>query len=450
MIFSFFYFLNPEEDLKSQILLPENFDLELDAIEQFVDFANYVSPNGQKVQCSCATPDFHKGSNIPVGSVISTPNDMVIPAAIGTDINCGMRLHHTGLRFDEFFKLKSELIKVLKGDLLEGTRNIPTTGKSMQALFQLGLSAFWQEIKKNSQGIFEKIDYEKVVRETSHLHASSFCEGDIKYAPEGLMKREILRDPSLATLGGGNHFLEFQIISEIKDKQKAYENNLKVGDVVYMIHTGSRDVGFYVGGRWMDKAKESYPKGIKHPSNKVYCIEGKESFEYIKAMNSAAHYATANRALLAEIVRQRIKEVYKKDDDHMITDVPHNIIIQENNLNVHRKGATPAYQDQLLLIPGSMGHSSFLMCGLGNYNWLSSASHGAGRKMSRNEISFKSKKNKDILGLDGIECITLKEERKIEEAPNAYKNIDEVVNVQIQEKMVQPIAVFKPIMTFKA
>lgn len=437
-------------EIPVEILLPENFEVEKEALVQLMDFAHFTSSSGQKAKCACATPDFHKGTTIPVGSVVVTNHDIVIPSAIGTDINCGMRLHKMGITLDEFLSKKTEFIQLLKGDLLEGTRDIPTTDKAMQAMFKYGLSAFWEEMRKTPRGIFEKIDYAKVEEEIYKLHSSAFVLGDSKYAPENLMNRDWMRDPSLATLGSSNHFKEVQVVKEIVDRKKAYELGIKVGDVVSMIHTGSRDVGFYVGGRWMDKAKEAYPKNLKHPDNKTFALEGELAYEYIQAMTTAAHYATTNRALIAEIIRQRVLQVWGKDNNHLITDVPHNIVIKEELGNVHRKGATPAYKDELLLIPGSMGHDSYLLSGMGNEKWLQSASHGAGRSMSRNEMSFKGKKNKNLLGLEGVECITLKEERMIEEAPGAYKDIGPVIQSQVEEKTVEVIAVFSPLVTFKA
>lgn len=437
-------------EIPVEILLPENFEVEKEALVQLMDFAHFTSSSGQKAKCACATPDFHKGSTIPVGSVVVTNHDIVIPSAIGTDINCGMRLHKMGITLDEFLSKKPEFIQLLKGDLLEGTRDIPTTGKAMQAMFKYGLSAFWEEMRKTPKGIFEKIDYAKVEEEVYKLHSSAFVLGDSKYAPEALMNRDFMRDPSLATLGSSNHFYEIQVVKEIVDRKKAYELGIKVGDVMGMVHTGSRDVGFYVGGRWMDRAKDAFPKDKKHPANKTFALEGELAHEYLKAMTSAAHYATTNRALISEIVRQRVLQVFKKDNNHLITDVPHNIIIKEDIGNVHRKGATPAYKDELLLIPGSMGHDSYLLSGMGNTKWLQSASHGAGRSYSRNEISFKGKKDKKMLGLEGVECITLKEERMIEEAPGAYKDIGPVIQSQVEEKTVNVIAVFSPLVTFKA
>ena len=442
--------ISGNDEIPVEILLPQNFELEKEALKQLMDFAHFKSPSGHKAKCACATPDFHKGSTIPVGSVVVTNHDLVIPSAIGTDINCGMRLHNMGMNLETFLSKKSQFINVLKGDLLEGTRDIPTSKKAMQAMFKYGLYGFWEEMKKTPKGIFANIDYNKVEEEIYKLHGSALILGDSKYAPENLMNREWMRDPSLGTLGNGNHFYEVQVVKEIVDRKKAYELGIKVGDVMGMIHTGSRDVGFYVGGRWMDKAKQAYPKNMKHPENKTYALEGNLAYEYIQAMNTAAHYATTNRALIAEIIRQRTLEIWGKENNYLITDVPHNIVIKEDIGNVHRKGATPAYKDELLLIPGSMGHDSYLLSGMGNTKWLQSASHGAGRSMSRNEMTFKGKKNKNLLGLEGVECITLKEERMIEEAPGAYKDIGPVIKSQVEEKTVEVIAVFSPLVTFKA
>lgn len=438
------------DEIPVDILLPEDFELEKEAVYQLLDFANTKTGSGRKMKCACATPDFHKGSNVPVGSVIVSDKDIVIPSAIGTDINCGMRLHNTGLSLEEFLPKKKEVLDLLKGDLLEGTRDLPTNKEAMQAMFSDGLVGFWEQMKKNPKGMFETLNYEKLYHELNHLHESAFLSGHNKYAPENLMNRDWMRDPSLGTIGSGNHFIEIQVVKEIVDRKKAYESGLKVGQVVVMIHSGSREVGFYVGGRWMDKAKDVFPKNVKHPDNKAFALEGELATEYLTAMTTAAHYATTNRALLAEIVRQRFAQIFGKENNHLIVDVPHNIVLQEDIGNVHRKGATPAYENQMLLIPGSMGHDSYLLNGLGNEKWLKSASHGAGRSISRNQMTFKGKKDANFLGLDGIECITLKEERKIEEAPAAYKEIGQVIQSQVEEKTVEIIAVVSPLVTFKA
>ena len=442
--------IRSREEIPVNILLPQHFELEKEAVSQLIQFAHMKTPSGHSPLCACATPDFHKGSTVPVGSVVVTPDTMVIPGAIGTDINCGMRYHHTGLNLEQFLAIKQPLLNALKGDLLGSTRDVPTTSYALVALFGHGYGAFLEEMQRTPKGIFQKMDFTKARAELAALHESASCLGNTRYAPENLLNREWMRDASLATLGGGNHFCEFQVIDRIDDRHEAYRQGLKVGDVVYMIHTGSRDVGFYIGQRWMDKAKALYPKGAKHPTNKIYALEHDMVPEYLGAMHSAAHYATANRALIAELVRQRIHTLTNQAQDRLITDVPHNIILTEKNGNVHRKGATPAYDNQLLIIPGSMGAESFLLSGLGNETWLQSASHGAGRKYARNEIRFKGKKDYESLGLTGIECITLKEERKIEEAPHAYKPIGDVISSQVDQGICKTIAVMKPLVTFKA
>lgn len=442
-----------ENNLESKILLPEHFAIEEKAVQQLMNFAKIQHPDGGHVKCSCATPDFHTGKEVPIGSVVVTTHDMVIPQAIGTDINCGMRLHKLDLDYETFLSKKDIWVKKLKGDLLEGTRNVPVTPFAMQALFDNGVGDFF-EIMKNSkkEGIFNQLDYQQISLELSRLHVSAFEKGKSSNAPEALQNthRDLIRDPSMATLGGGNHFCELQVVTEINNKQKAYEYGLKVGQLVVMIHTGSRDVGFYVGNRWSEKAKQAWPKQHKYPESKLFPITGDLAEEYLLSMHSAAHYATLNRALIAELVRQRTKEVFGDLECGLVVDVPHNIVLKEDIGNVHRKGATPAYKNQDLLIPGSMGHNSYLLTGLGNPDWLSSASHGAGRKIARNEIFFKAKKDKSILGLEQVECITLKEERMIEEAPGAYKDIGPVIQSQIDEKILSSIACFSPILTFKA
>jgi len=441
--------------LDARILLPESLPIEEKAVQQLLDFAGVRHPMGGEVRCACATPDFHAGTSIPVGAVIVTSPDMVIPQSIGTDINCGMRLHRLGLDYERFLSRKADWVERVRGDLLDGTRNIPTAPGDMTALFAGGLGDFWASLRRRGEreGLFGHLDYAQVMAELAQLHPSSFERGEARHAPAALQDpaRPRLRDPGLGTVGGGNHFVEVQVVTELVDRRACFERGLSVGQVVLMIHTGSRDVGFHVGRRWMDKARELWPKGIRHPESRVFALLGPMADEYLAAMHAAAHYADANRALIAEMVRQRTREVFGTDiEAPLLVDVPHNIVLRESVGNVHRKGATPAYAGQDLLIPGSMGHDSYLLRGLGNAQWLRSASHGAGRSMSRSEVRLQARRAPDGLGLDRVQCITRREERLIEEAPGAYKEIGEVVRAQVEEETVAVIARFSPILTFKA
>ena len=389
---------------------------------------------------------------MPVGSILVTSHDFVIPQAVGTDINCGMRLHVLDLTVEQFLTKKAQLVALLKGDLLEGARNVPTSPAAMTALFNGGLGAFWDVMRRTPEGLFAKLDFNQVSAETEKLFLASHVKGSAEYAPEALQdtRRGMLRDPGLATIGSGNHFCEIQHVAEVLDRHRAYALGVRPGQLAVMVHTGSRDVGFYVGQRWMDRAKSEWPTGLKHPESGLYGLVGPLAQEYLVAMHAAAHYADANRALVMELVRQRIRQVYGDLAMPLVCDVPHNIVLSEAAGNVHRKGATPAHPGQPLLVPGSMGDDSYLLDGLGNERWACSASHGAGRAVSRTEMSWKSKQVGVLQTTQAFECVTLKEERRIEEAPSAYKPIGPVIQSQVEEGLVSPVARLSPLLTFKA
>lgn len=440
------------QDIRAEILLPASLPLEAKAVAQLLAFAGVSHPSGGHVCKACATPDFHPGSTVPVGSILVTSHDLVVPQAVGTDINCGMRLHVLDLTLDQFLSKKAQLVNLLKGDLLEAARNVPTSPAAMTALFQDGLPAFWRSAQKTPEGLFSRVSFDQLIAETGKLFPASHTPGTAAYAPAGLQdqRRGLLRDPGLATIGAGNHFVEIQQVSEVLDRRRAYQLGVRPGQMAVMVHTGSRDVGFHVGQRWMDRARAEWPQGQKHPESGLYGLVGTLAAEYLGAMHAAAHYADANRALVMELVRARMREVYGDVAMPLVTDVPHNIVLQESGGNVHRKGATPAHAGQPLLIPGSMGDDSYLLDGLGNERWASSASHGAGRAVSRTEMSWKAKQASPLAAPRQFECITLKEERRIQEAPSAYKPIGPVISSQVDEGLVTPVARMSPLLTFKA
>lgn len=429
----------------SEVLLPEGFPLETKAFVQLARFADVWHPKGGSVCRACATPDFHPGHEVPVGAVVAASN-MVIPQAIGTDINCGMRLHVSDLTLDRFQAKKHQLVELLKGDLLLGTRDLPATVDGMRQMFRLGIPG-WLEAEP--LGAMVRADRRQLEREVSRVYDNGMLDGDERWAPEDLLpdNRSTIRDGGLGTVGGGNHFVEVQVVDEISNHYLASEWGVKVGQVAFMIHTGSRGVGKSVGVRWSEIAKERWPKGQKWPE--VFSLVGEDAEQYIEAMNTAANYAFVNRMLIAELVRLRIREVYGDLEAPLVYDVPHNIIFQEEGLYVHRKGATPCFPAQPVLIPGSMGHPSYLMAGTWYDRFLNSCSHGAGRSATRFEMTRKGRPNTD-LGLEGVECITLRAERLLEEAPAAYKDVDPVVNVQVEQGLVSPVAKLLPVLTFKS
>lgn len=445
------YFDQTEHSAFAEVLLPHGFPLERKAVEQLIMFASSRHPLGGEVKSVFATPDFHPGTVVPVGTVLATTQDMIIPQAIGTDIHCGMRLHVSDLTYETFSQERDTFVSKLKGDLLLGTRDIPMRISGFQALFQDGLLGWIDDTALNPLGQLKRSNFDQILSEIEKVYCCGGESGSTRWAPEFLIKgdREVIRDNTLATLGGGNHFLEIQMVDEIFDKKLAFQWGIKEQQIAIMIHTGSRSIGSYVGNYWKDKAKQLWPKELKHPESGIYPVRGEAAFAYHCAMNTASNYANLNRLILAELVRMRMREVFNSDlEMPLIYDAPHNTITLEADQFVHRKGATPAYSDQPVLIPGSMGQASYLMVGLGNKHFHQSASHGAGRALSRGQMFKRHKKGEDI-GLSCVNCITLKEERMIEEAPYAYKDIDAVIKVQMDHDIVRPVAKFRPLLTFK-
>jgi tRNA-splicing ligase RtcB len=433
------------ENACASILLPEDFVLEERAVIQLLDFASVGSAHQADRVCkACATPDFHPGGIAPVGAIVATDADFVIPAAIGTDINCGMRLITTGISHGYAMLHKEKLVQSLKRVLLESGRDVPMMGKSFAELFDLSLPEFISGIA--TKGMWSGVNKQSLVNDLNQCVGLENFRSSSRYAPEALLAAREIRDPCLGTPGGGNHFVELQVVEELYDKTEAYQRGIKKDDVVVMLHSGSRDVGFFVGHRWMDRAKEAWPKGIKHPESGLYGLEGDLAKEYLVAMGTAARYAWLNRVVLGEMVKAELERVVGLSNSQLVVDVPHNVVLQENGLNVHRKGATPAHAQDLVIIPGSMGTASYLASGLGNQDWLSSCSHGAGRSIRRQATRRKIQTHEQT----SWECVTLREERKIEEAPEAYKAIGPVIEAQETAGMISSIAKLRPWVTFKA
>jgi len=429
----------------AEVLLPEGFPLEAKALVQLANFAAVTHPHGGRVCQACATPDFHPGHLVPVGAVVASA-ELVIPQAIGTDINCGMRLHVADLTVDRFLASKEALVAKLKGDLLLGTRNLPAHRLTLASMYDSGLFGWLAGSRAFPMGLMAECDLGQMGKESvERVFDAGAFQGNSRWIE--LSDREVQRDGSLGTVGGGNHFVEIQMVEKIEDSRLAWEWGVRPGQIAYMIHTGSRSVGKGIGTRWNERAKERWPKGLKWPD--IFSLRGEDAMEYIEAMNTAANYAAVNRMLIAEMVRHRMRQVYGDLEAPLVFDVPHNIVLEEDGLFVHRKGATPAREGQPVLIPGSMGHPSYLMVGCGSDRFLRSCSHGAGRAITRFDMTRKGRPDRD-LGLEGVECVTLREERLLEEAPAAYKDIGSVVQIQVEQGLVRPVAVLRPLLTFKA
>jgi tRNA-splicing ligase RtcB len=358
-----------------------------------------------------------------------------------------MRLITTGLTLTQLERHRDAVIKRLTRSLLDNGRDVPVSTRSFAALFDHGPQAFLETL--DPLGLWARCNRDQLQQEVNQCVGLSSFQSKARHAPHAYLANThtIFRDPCLGTPGAGNHFVEMQIVDEVLDRHAAYHAGLKQGDVVVMIHSGSRDLGFYVGRAWMDRAKQEWPKGVAHPESGLYGLHGALAQEYMEAMGVAARYAWANRVVLAELVRHGLEDTVGLGTSQLVVDVPHNVVLRENGFNVHRKGATPAYEGALALIPGSMGDASFLVTGLGNEDWLWSCSHGAGRSIRRQQLrALKPAK----LEQQSWHCVTLREERRIEESPQAYKPIGPVIAAQETAGLIKTAVRFKPWITFKA
>ena len=293
--------------------------------------------------------------------------------------------------------------------------------------------------------LWQHVDRDRLIDELSSCIGLDRFDGSAKYAPDAHVgSREIFRDPCLGTPGAGNHFVELQVVDAVFDRHAAYRAGLAKDDVVVMIHSGSRDVGFYVGRRWMDRARAAWPAGVRHPESGLYGLSGELAREYLVAMGTAARYAWLNRVVLAEMVRKELADLTGETRSALVVDVPHNVVLRETDEH-SSQGATPARDGDLALIPGSMGDASFLATepviptGCGHAATVPAAACAGKRCGMRTEQAPGTWR-----------CVTLRDERRIEEAPEAYKPIGPVIDAQEQAGLIRSAVRLKPWITFKA
>ncbi len=458
-------------------------------IERLLQQPGYFSDENSRIEKMIFTPDFHKGAGIPIGTVMLTKG-FVVPQAMGNDINCGMRVYTTDLTEDQIGSRLQELTGKIRHLFFEGGRDIPMTGRQRTAMFQNGLQGLLETSHDSAgKGIwqyYEKEEQEKELQKVA-FQGSFFAEDT-----EGLTDfiggfNQLSYDDQIGTIGGGNHFAEVQRVAEIYDGQTANAWNLKKGSILLMLHTGSLMIGHH-SGMLNSKIYEScYPQGLEHPENKIYPLPQSEMAKdqwnrFWSVTNNAANFGFANRLFLGLMMKRSLTEIIGDFRMELLYDSPHNYIwrkeIDGEEYFLHRKGAcsargleemedTPfAYYGEPVMIPGSMGSSSYLLRGMGNPEGLWSASHGAGRSLSRgaaihgNDQLFQEfmKKFHIITPIDpnrndlkGRRDILKKWEEGIRsEAPYAYKDIDQVVNVHKQHDLADLVARMEPVFTVKA
>ncbi|BDD09304.1 hypothetical protein FUAX_17360 [Fulvitalea axinellae] len=342
-------------------------------------------------------PDSHQGYGMPIGSILAT-KDVVVPNAVGVDVGCGMCAMPTGLEHIETEDLK----KIMAG---------------IRARIPLGMK--WHDERQDESLMPEGAEELDIVG-----------RGYVKACKQ------------VGTLGGGNHFIEIQKGDD--------------GKIWIMIHSGSRNLGAKVAAHYNHLAKrlnERYFSSVERKVDLAFLpIETPEANAYIKEMDYCIAFALANRKLMIQRVAEAMKEVVGEFETGEIINKSHNFAAWENhfgeNVLVHRKGATPAFEGELGMIPGSQGSHSYIVRGLGNPESFKSCSHGAGRKLGRKQairsLDLEAEKSKlDALGV----LHAVRNKSDLDESVSAYKDIETVMQNQtdLAEIVVRlsPLAVVK-------
>ena len=378
-------------------------DIDSDSIEQLKKMAQL-----QFIYSHIAVmPDVHVGKGATVGSVIPTKN-AIIPAAVGVDIGCGMNAVRLNLKASQLPDNLAPLRHAIE-------RKVPVG-------FELH-----KQVKAKASSI---IPLEKRLQPIIQKHP-----GLVRM----LRKFDATWQKQLGTLGGGNHFIELCLD----------ENQ----DVWIMLHSGSRGLGNVIGTYFIELAKKEAQHRFGHVPDKdlSYFAEGSASFnDYVEAVEWAQNYAFENRREMMRLILEAIRPLLPPFQmTKKAINCHHNYVSRENHfgedLLITRKGAIRAGQDELGIIPGSMGARSYIVKGKANPESFCSCSHGAGRKMSRNKAKLLFSQDDLIQQTQGIEC--RKDAGVIDEIPSAYKDIDQVM--ANQSDLIEIVHTLKQILCIK-
>ena len=416
------------------------------------------------VGASYAMPDAHWGYGFPIGGVAAFDPDeggVVSAGGVGFDISCGVRCLHTGLAREDILALQRPLAHELSRAIPAGlgsTGAIRLGEEEMDAMLAGG--ARWAV----QRGWGEPADLERIEEGGQMKHAKPGC------VSAQAKKRQ--RD-EMGTLGSGNHYLEVQQVTAVFDAAIAAAFGLRQGDIVVMIHCGSRGLGHQIGTEFLKRmAVSAVQRGIRLPDRELACapIKSQVGQDYLGAMRAAINCALANRQILTHLVRESFQAMLPQARMPLLYDVSHNTCKVEvhkgKSLFVHRKGATrafgPGHPDlpaslreagQPVLIGGSMGTGSYVLAGTRESESLafSSACHGAGRAMSRHNALRLFQGNEVVKELAGRGIIVKSPSMRgvAEEAPQAYKDVSAVVDTADAAGLARKVARVEPLICIK-
>jgi tRNA-splicing ligase RtcB (3'-phosphate/5'-hydroxy nucleic acid ligase) len=416
-------------------------------------------------------PDMHQGYGFPIGGVAATryPDGVISPGAIGYDINCGVRLLASSIEY--------AAVKEHMGSLATALDHFCPSGVGEKGVLHLS-EADLDRICRDGAQWAQKNGYamEADIRRTEE-------QGKLDGSDPGkVSQRAKERGRSqLGTLGAGNHFIEVDVVDQVYDGIAAQTMGLQEGCLVVQIHCGSRGFGHQICTDYVQSFQQAVQRyNINLPDRELVCapLDSPEGKAYLAAMRSAANFAFANRQILAHNARQAFEQVLagKLKNWHLsqVYDITHNmgkiethrVDGKEMKVCVHRKGATRAfgpnhpdlpseYRDigQPVLVPGSMGTASWVLAGTAESMERSfgSSCHGAGRVMSRAKAKklVRGESLRQELEKDGIRVRAGSLSGLAEEAPEAYKDVDAVVETVIGAEIARKVARLRPVAVVK-
>jgi len=421
---------------------------------------------------SMAMPDIHWGYGFPIGGVaaMDAEEGVISPGGIGFDINCGVRLISTNLRESDVAPRIKELINTL-------FQNVPA-GVGSKGVVDVASSQIDRILEEGAEwAVAEGFGWEEDLDRTEE-------NGRLKIADASKVSGKAKQRgvPQVGSLGSGNHFLEVDRVEKIFDPRAAKAFGLEEeGQITVSIHCGSRGCGHQIATDYLQVMERAVKgSGLKLPDRQLACapVNSREGQDYYAAMACGANYAWANRQMIMHWVRQSFEKVFSRSAEDMemglVYDVAHNIAKVEEHLvegarrkvYVHRKGATRAFPSehpevpsiyrsvgQPVLIPGDMGTGSYVLVGTEQAmrESFGSTCHGAGRVMSR-EAAIRSYSVKAITQEMESKGIYLKGSTRDgiqEEAPGAYKDIDDVIRVVVGAGLSRPVAKLTPLGVMK-
>lgn len=416
-------------------------------------------------------PDMHQGYGFPIGGVAATryPEGVISPGGIGYDINCGVRLLASQIQFDEASRYLEALATTLNQYCPSGVGEKGELRMSEAELDQVCVQGSRWALKR---GFATEMDLRRT-EEGGRIEGAD---------PRKVSQRARERGrPQLGTLGAGNHFIEVDVVDQVFDPASAGVMGLVQGCLTVQIHCGSRGFGHQVCTDYVHDFQSAIKKyKIELPDRELVCapLNSPEGLDYLAAMRCAANYAFANRQLLAFHARRAFEDVLAGKIQHwqlhQVYDIAHNIgKIETHQIDgkpvtvcVHRKGATRAFgpgapdlpseyqaTGQPVLVPGSMGTASWVLAGTARSMEVSfgSSCHGAGRLMSR-AMAKKNIRGEALRGeleKEGIHIKAGSLAGLAEEAPQAYKDVDAVVETVAGAQIARKIARLRPLVVIK-